>query len=192
MQLDVTVRSSDEENFKLMKDAYDACADQETIKKHGVKPLVKILDEIKDLFSQSNSRPPVKDALLLLANYGVGAFAIAGTGADEKNPDNVVVAVYPPWRIGLPSKERYKDDALVAKYQDVLVKVLSALYPDQDTGSFKGVVELEKKLAAASPPIEDLQDVTVCLHLRSQVRPTSMLITHLPENLQPYVIARGR
>jgi endothelin-converting enzyme len=191
MQLAATVRSSDEQNFKIMKNAYEACADEETIKKQGVKPLIKVLDEIRDVFHKSSSRSRVTDALLLLAKYGVTAFAAAGTGADEKNPDNVVVAVYPPWRIGLPSKERYKDDALVAKYQDVLVKVLSALYTDKDTGSFKGVVELEKKLASASPPIEDLQDVTVGL------MPLSLSL-HIDannfssENVQPDVTVGGR
>jgi endothelin-converting enzyme len=161
MHLGVTVRSSDEENFKIMKSAYDACADVDGIKKQGAKPLTKVLDEIKGLFGESATAPHVTDVVLLLAKYGVTAFVAVGTGADEKNPDSVVVSVSPPWRIGLPSKERYKDHALVAKYEDVLVKVLSALYPDQDTGSFKGVVELEKKLADAAPPLEDLQDVTV-------------------------------
>jgi endothelin-converting enzyme len=162
MHLDVSSRSADKANFEKMKAVYDACLDEAAIRKQGVAPLTKVLKEIKDTFSASTSgKPVVKDTILLLAKYGVSALVTAGTGADDKDPDTIVVSVSPPWTIGLPSKERYEDEKLVEKYQAVLTKVLVALYPDQDKDSFFHVVDLEKKLAAASPDQEDLFDVTV-------------------------------
>ena len=40
----------DEENFNMLKDAYNACMDEERIKKAGAQPLIDILRKIEDLF----------------------------------------------------------------------------------------------------------------------------------------------
>lgn len=40
----------DEENFNMLKAAYDACMDEERIKKAGARPLIEILRKIEDLF----------------------------------------------------------------------------------------------------------------------------------------------
>lgn len=149
-----------------MKSAYDACLNEDQIKKAGVAPLMHILDEIKKTFplatnrgSDSNS---LSDVITLLARYGITTLVGAVTGADDTDPDTVVVAVSAPYSIGLPSKERYEDDQLVEKYRQVAIEVLTALYPDQDKASFSKIIDLEKKLAAASPANEDRDDVTVC------------------------------
>lgn len=162
MQLQTTSKSADEENFDKMKAAYDACLDEDKIKSLGSEPLLKILDEIKGTFSAAAADShDIKDAILLLAQYGVTGLITAGTGADDTDPDTVVVSISAPWSFGLPSKERYEDDKLVEKYRDVAVEVLRNLYPKQDKKDFAGVIDLEKKLAAASPSEEDREDVTV-------------------------------
>lgn len=148
-----------------MKASYDACLDEDKIKSVGVEPLVQILDEIKKAYpiegTASVDASPTKDTILFLARYGIDAFVASGTGADDRDPDSVVVSVAPPGRLGLPSKERYEDEKLVEKYRGVAVEVLSALYPDQNKDNFAKVVDLEKLLAAASPSTEEREDVTV-------------------------------
>jgi len=158
-------KSADEENFDKMKAAYDACLNEDKIKSIGAEPLIKVLDEIKNTYpaTGTDSSHSIKDAVLLLAKYGVTGLVAAGTGADDTDPDTVVVSVSAPYSFGLPSKERYEDEKLVEKYRNVAIEVLSALYPDQDKNTFSGIIDLEKKLAAASPSEEDREDVTVSL-----------------------------
>jgi endothelin-converting enzyme len=153
MQLQTVQKSVDEQNFDKMKAVYDACLDEDRIKGIGAAPLLKVLDEIKQAY-------PAGDAVLLLARYGVTGLIATGTGADDRDPDSVVVSVAAPYSFGLPSKERYEDEKLVEKYRSVTVDVLSALYPDAKKESFSKIVDLEKKLAAASPSTEDREDVT--------------------------------
>lgn len=153
MQLQAAQKSADEENFDKMKAVYDACLDEDKIKSLGIEPLVKVLEEIKQAY-------PKGAAAALLARYGVTGLIATGTGADDRDPDTVVVSVAAPGRFGLPSKERYEDDKLVKKYRDVAVKVLSAIYPEAEADSFSKIIDFEIKLAAASPSTEDREDVT--------------------------------
>lgn len=72
------------------------------------------------------------------------------------------MSISPPWSFGLPSKERYDDDEVLNAYRSVAANVLHRIYPDEDEQNFDRVIELEKKLAAASPSTEEREDVTVC------------------------------
>lgn len=159
MNLMATNKSADEENFDKMKSAYDACLDEDKIKSLGTGPLLQVLDGIKTTYPVDGSAN-LKDAILHLASYGVSALLTAGTGADDRDPDVVVVSVSAPWSFGLPSKERYEDEKLVDKYRAVAVEVLGNIYPEEDKDAYSKVIDLEKKLAAASPPTEDREDVT--------------------------------
>jgi endothelin-converting enzyme len=170
MQLSPAGQSTDELNFNKLSSAYNACLDEDAIQKIGLRPLTEVIDQVKKSFplggsSAGRSTNAISKTVLLLAKYGVSALVAPGTGADDTDPDTVVVSVSPPWTFGLPAKERYEDDALVKKYQGVLVDVLSKVDPDQDKEALEGVVDLEKKLAAASPSSEDRQDVTVRLSI---------------------------
>jgi endothelin-converting enzyme len=170
MQLATSSHSADEDNFEKMTSAYNACLDEPRIKKLGIQPLAEVADQIKKAFPLKTAvthRPEsaLSDTLLLLAQYGVSSLVSIGTGADDADPDTVVVSVSPPWRIGLPSKERYEDDVLVKKYQNVTIEVLSLLSPELDKDILAGVTVFEKKLAAASPSTEDRQDATVRAHV---------------------------
>ncbi|KXX82006.1 Endothelin-converting enzyme 1 [Madurella mycetomatis] len=164
-ELGISSRSADEDNFEKLTSAYKACLDEPTIKKLGIAPLAKIVESVKLSFpssgsGSSGSGKALSETILLLAKHGISGLVASGTGADDADPDVVVVSVSPPWRIGLPSKERYEDDALVKKYQAVVVEVLSQLSPEAGEEDLAAVVEFEKRLAAASPPTEERQDVT--------------------------------
>jgi len=164
MQLVASKKSADEENFDKMKAAYDACLNEDKIKSLGEKPLKDVTEEIKKTYSvaapQSSDKHDLKDIILLLARYGITSLVSVGTGADDTDPDTVVVSVSAPYSFGLPSKERYEDNKLVEKYRDVAVDVLTALYHGVDVDAFGKIIDLEKRLAAASPDSEDRDDVT--------------------------------
>jgi endothelin-converting enzyme len=164
MRLMAVEKSTDEENFDKMKAAYDACLDEDMIKKAGAAPLTELLDEIKQAYpanalGRSDSHD-LKNAILLLAKYGVSVLVSSGTGADDTDPDKVVISVSPPWSFGLPSKERYEDHKLFEKYRDVTLNVLYGLYPNEDWTKFGEIADLEQRLAAASPSTEEREDVT--------------------------------
>lgn len=162
MQLISVKKSADEDNFDKMKEAYNACLNEDKIKSVGAEPLLKSIKEFKEIYPSSNGgEHSLKDAILQLAKYGVSGLVSAGTGADDTDPDTVVISVSAPWSFGLPSKERYEDEKLVEKYRGVAVEVLTALDSDQKKEVFEGIIDLEKKLAAASPSTEEREDVTV-------------------------------
>jgi len=186
----------DQENFEKLKAAYDACLDEDTIKKAGLAPLAELLDAINHIypsayFRSRGSSDSLSEAVIYLAKLGVTALVSSGTGADDRDPDKVVVSVAAPYRIGLPAKELYSDEKVVEKYKTVIHDVFAALYPEQliyIEDSTNALVEFEKKLAAASPDAEDRDDVTVRIS-----HPCCLSMTNLfeLEILQPNVPQRG-
>jgi endothelin-converting enzyme len=173
MQLAASAKDPDEANFDKMKAAYDACMDEDSVKKEGLKPLMEIINHVKELYPISVSGVNAKDerlqtAILYLYQLGVTAIIAPYTGADDKDPDSVIVAITPPQRIGLPAKELYHDEKIVGRYKSVVSEVFSGLFPGLDVGAVgDGIVDFEKKLAAAAPREEDANDVTVGFLLNS-------------------------
>lgn len=167
-QLLTTASSIDQQNFNKLKAAYDACMDEDLIRDAGLKPLREILHEVADMFSAKSDETQIQkksdlgDVIEFLQKLGVSALISVGVGADDKDPDTVVVQASPPYSIGLPAKDYYGDGAVVKKYEDTLTAVLGNIYPDHGNSKnlSRAVVELEKKLAAASPDAEDRDDVT--------------------------------
>jgi endothelin-converting enzyme len=174
--LDTLTASVDQENFDKLKAAYNACLDEDTIKARGVEPLIKMLNRTTGPFSEhyldsssSKGQTVLTDTIVELANLGVSALVAAGTGADDRDPDTVIISVSAPYSIGLPAKELYEDEKIVKKYEDVVSQVMSALYQHSDSISksdARTLVDFEKKLAAASPDAEDRDDVTVGVHTK--------------------------
>lgn len=172
--------------------------DEEAIKKKGIKPLQEILHQVADMFPvtesafrkgtalESKDEEDLADTMLYLAKIGVSSLVSCGAGADDKDPDVVVVQCAPPYRIGLPAKDYYSDEDVMQKYEDTVAQIIENLHPDHsnttllagwmDDGEHSSiaargkskdfaheVVEFEKQLAAASPDAEDRDDVTVSL-----------------------------
>ena len=160
-QLSTSVKSTDEANFDKLKAGYEACLDEDAIKRIGNKPLEPILQKLQQAYPLSDdSQYGLVDALSYMADLGITPFVMPYVGADDKDPDTVVVTISPPYSLGLPAKEYYKDPKLVAKYESVLGKVTSAILQNEKVKSHE-VVEFEKKLAAFSPDAADFGDVTV-------------------------------
>src|SRR5271169_3534388 len=114
--------------------------DEDTIKKDGVEPLLEILHQVADLFPiqesasrrrttiEANGSDALADTILYLAELGVPSLVSLGAGADDKDPDTVVVQASPPFRIGLPAKDYYKDNSVVEKYEKTLAQILEQLH----------------------------------------------------------------
>ncbi|KAI1447479.1 endothelin-converting enzyme 1 [Annulohypoxylon stygium] len=165
--------SSDEENFNMIQEAYNSCMNETSLQKIGVAPLVTLIDQIVASFpvAEGNSEPVQKadyaalsDTILLLEKIGVGSFVGLGVGADDKNPDVVIIQAYPSG-LSLPSPEYYQDNDTVALYQAMLGEVFAALLPTNSSKASaqdlaQSVIDFEKKIAAITPPPEDQSDVT--------------------------------
>lgn len=192
-----SLSSVDQQNFEKLKHAYDACMDEEAVKNDGIKPLKEIINNVADLFPVPDSAFGERTSLMLedsaeladtigyLAKIGVTALLSLGVGADDKDPDTVVVQISPPYKIGLPAKNYYENIDVVKNYTEAFTKVLEQIHlaHEQENSTphvswaserrrnidaqryiqdyAQEVVEFEKKLAAASPDAEDSGDVTV-------------------------------
>ncbi|KAI4592639.1 hypothetical protein KJ359_010541 [Pestalotiopsis sp. 9143b] len=168
--------STDEANFNIMKDAYDACINETVIKEIGVQPLVSLVNEVAHSFPVSeksftnnevvaeNDHASLSKTILQLEKWGISTFEYLGTGADDKNPEVVIIQASPAG-LTLPSPEYYEDEDTVEKYQAMLGEVFASFLPSNSSRKHssklaKSVVDLEKKIAAITPPPEDQQDVT--------------------------------
>ncbi|KAI1846488.1 hypothetical protein JX266_007385 [Neoarthrinium moseri] len=176
MRLASVVASTDEENFNVMKVAYNACINETAIKQVGVQPLVDLIREVAEVFPVVDGSDTanevlgkddyarLSDTILLLEKWGVSTFEELGTGADDKDPELVIIQAS-PGGISLPSPEYYDDKDTIHKYEETLSAVFGKLLPNKKAQAqadklAKSVVELEKKIAAVTPPPEDQQDVT--------------------------------
>ncbi|KAK5631306.1 hypothetical protein RRF57_007020 [Xylaria bambusicola] len=176
MNLQRLVASTDEENFLTMQESYNACMNEATLKKIGVDPLTDLISQVAQSFPvddaayeteelpQLEDYSKLSDTILLLEQLQVTSFEALYTGADDKNPDVVIVQAMPAG-YNLPSPEYYGDNDTVKQYQATLEQVFSSLLPTtaskkSATKLSQSVVALEKKIAALTPPPEDRQDVT--------------------------------
>jgi endothelin-converting enzyme len=77
-------KSTDKENFAKMKLAYNACKDEVAIKKYGVTPLRKILDDFETMYPLAGLPTTGNDELtktvIWLAKNSVSGFVSAGVG----------------------------------------------------------------------------------------------------------------
>jgi endothelin-converting enzyme len=69
--------AADEENFRKLKSAYNACLDEATISRRGSEPLDALLAQFEDIYSAGSaavgSDVNITDAVLFLTNSGVTA-----------------------------------------------------------------------------------------------------------------------
>ncbi|KAI1376163.1 endothelin-converting enzyme 1 [Hypoxylon crocopeplum] len=168
------VASTDEENFLMIQEAYNACMNETTLQGIGVAPLVSLIEEVATSFPVAEGAldqpleqadyAALSDTILLLEQIGITSFVGLAAGADDKNPDVVIIQAYPAGLV-LPSPEYYEDNDTLSTYQSMLGEVFATLLPTNSSKSSakqlaESVVDLEKKIAAATPPPEDQSDVT--------------------------------
>ncbi|KAI1822367.1 peptidase family M13 [Xylaria intraflava] len=168
--------SIDEDNFLTMQESYNACTNEAALKSTGAMPLIHFIDEVAQSFPVSDEayitekplRPEdyaaLSDTIFLLEKLQVTSFESLDTGADDRNPDAVIIRAMPAG-YNLPSPEYYNDNDVVNQYKAMLEQVFSSLLPTATskksaTKLAQSVVELEKEFAGLSPPLEDRRDIT--------------------------------
>lgn len=94
--------------------------------------------------------------------------------ADDKDPDSTILTLTAPRSPGLPSKEYYKNEPVVADYSKTIGLVLEALlrrtkrdspfseaFPSLESEDLvNSIVGFESKLAEVTPDAEDAEDIT--------------------------------
>ena len=214
--------------FDKLKGAYDACMDEERIKQIGSDPLLDVLRKIQELFpasrphQRSSSFPRLEiqqqkgllykgenqlsTTVSFLTSIGINSILSFSVGADDRDPDSVVISLTAPRSPGLPSKEYYKDAKLVKSYGEVIGQVLEGLlheaYPNstfsdknpsrifpQSEDLVEAIVSLEAKLALATPDTADAEDVTKYYNPRTIEETRSLFpqlsVQYIISNLAP-------
>jgi endothelin-converting enzyme len=206
--LSVSMSSIDQDNFEELQRGYNACMDLDGIRKVGIDPLIDLLVELEGVYPEklpspnppqptfppTPPKPPVPpvenvsfgmpEVMIFLRNRGIGGIVDIGVGADDKNPDDVVIMASPPFSAGLPAKSYYESDAVLAKYKAAIGAVFNNLVKHaptimEDYSELAGkVVDLEKQLSEHVPELEDLYDVTKSYNVMS-VQETAKLAPQL-------------
>lgn len=211
-----TSSSPDKEIFTKMQDGYNACMNETRLKDIGSKPLIDLLVKLGDIYPAK--KPKGKDTTLteavqFLMTIGSSGPISLGVGADDKDPEENVVALSPPWSFGLPSKQYYQKKDVIDAYKDTIGQVLEALMKEapepshvlvstfQVPGSVgalneqlvEALIYFEASLATASPDPEDLQDITKVYNPRTLDETESYnpaisiktLISHFSDGYKP-------
>ncbi|KAJ0423789.1 hypothetical protein BJY00DRAFT_278326 [Aspergillus carlsbadensis] len=171
---------ADSNIFDKLKAGYKSCRDEEMVKKRGTEPLVKMLEEFEKVYTIGSkletSEAGLTDAVLYLTKSGVRALLGTYGSPDDRDPDNVVVFVSPPRRIGLPAREYYNNTKTVSEYTAVVEKVLGSFVGDgKQKHRLKNVVEFESKLADVTPDTQTQEDVTKYYNPRTLEETKSLL-----------------
>lgn len=168
--------SLDKANFNKLRDGYSACMDEDLIAKRGLEPVLELVNELKGIYplaesSKAKGKPKkpegttqgLTDAIAYLQELGLAGFIDFGISADDKDPDTPVLSLQGPRRIGLRSKEEYKDDKVVEKYTSTISAMFKIIARKQGLdisaeALSEGIVALEKELSKISMDEEDAND----------------------------------
>ncbi|KAJ6093337.1 hypothetical protein N7486_008626 [Penicillium sp. IBT 16267x] len=152
-------------NFKKLKDAYDACLDESTIRERGISPLVEVLAKLQSIYPANDettlgAEDHITDAVLFLIQTNIEALVSPSVSPDDRDPDNVAIFVNPPREIGLPAREYYNNTEMVAKYTNVVKQIFQAFEVSDFEKISENVVNFEKELADVTPDTATQEDVT--------------------------------
>lgn len=182
--------SPDEAIFAKMQDSYNACLNETHLRTVGSKPLIDLLVELGNIYPEKEPKgndTSLTDAVQFLMGIGARGPISLGVGADDRDPDENVISLSPPWSFGLPSKQYYHRNDVLDLYKATIGQVLEALMREapgpshvlistfQAPGSVgvlneqlvEALVYFEAQIATASPDPEDLQDITKVYNPRS-------------------------
>ncbi|KAL5000245.1 hypothetical protein BDV10DRAFT_40155 [Aspergillus recurvatus] len=166
--------------FEKLKAGYNACFDEDAVKKRGNEPLMKLLDDFEKIYSLGSAtdgpEAGLTDAVLYLYKTGVPALVLPSVSPDDRDPDNVVIFLTPLRKIGLPAREYYNDTQTVSDYTAVVEKVLGQFVESKKENQFlKDVVAFESALADVTPTTQVQEDVTQYYNPRSIEETESLL-----------------
>ncbi|KAL3438351.1 hypothetical protein BDV09DRAFT_160584 [Aspergillus tetrazonus] len=171
---------ADSKIFEKLNAGYNACFDEDAVRNRGNEPLVKLLNDFENIYSLDSAtggtEAGLTDAVLYLYKSGVPALVLPSVSPDDRDPDNVVIFLTPPRKIGLPAREYYNDTQTVSDYTAVVETVLGEFVGSKKGKQFsKDVVAFESALADVTPTTQVQEDVTQYYNPRSIEETESLL-----------------
>ncbi|KAI0319791.1 hypothetical protein OF83DRAFT_1108212 [Amylostereum chailletii] len=149
--------SADEELLSKLRNAYTSCTDEDTLDEFGEGPLKELSRVIKGLFRGDSTeiqssvsdadkkRDGLTAALAYLHSKGLpGLFDLSIEGDAAVDPNFMVLWFSQPGSFGLPSKEYFEDKSIRALYRNVLSRLISSLYNDDESASARLAHEFEE------------------------------------------------
>lgn len=169
---------------QMVGDYFSTGMDEEAIASAGIQPIQGLIDRIAAIESLGD----VGEVLLETIPIGVGAFFGMGVAPDFEDADRYLVYVG-QGGLGLPERDYYlRDDdrstALRSSYLDHVTAQLENLGWGGRTDA-EAIFEMEKRLAEASLPAEQLRDLQLTLN-RHRVED----LDALTPSLQPSALLR--
>ena len=168
--------SLEQDNLGKIQSAYAACMNETAIQQLGNEPLFEVLSSLEDI--NQNHGPNITAYVDYLMSFGQSALIKLGVTIDPYNPDQQVVLLTGPG-LGLDAKAFYKDERMVALYKETITAVFTRLNQTEEASicpqsklcgqlasfakpsAVQALVELESKIAAATPDAEQSQDPTL-------------------------------
>ncbi|GKT82149.1 peptidase family M13 [Colletotrichum tofieldiae] len=136
----------DQDNFKLMTDAYNACLNNTAVEEEGLEPLIAIIDHIVDAFPEKASADLITKSddlgkvLLIFAQHTIPTFELITPQWDDINPNRTIITVLPA---GGPLLNFDEDEETLAKYIAIQASVLQAVHPENLTDAEAQKLALE-------------------------------------------------
>ncbi|TPX52421.1 hypothetical protein SeMB42_g01407, partial [Synchytrium endobioticum] len=152
--------------FANISSLYQSCMNESVIDSRGAEPIEALLERATAFFPLADRKGKLSllnltASLAAFHDIGLSPFFGIIVGPDAKQPEvNVINMVQSG--LGLPSKDYYKDDKVMAVYQDAMAELFKLLslrkLVDWTMDNFAaGVVSLEKEIAKISWDPEQLQ-----------------------------------
>ncbi|KAK1985049.1 peptidase family M13 [Colletotrichum cereale] len=136
----------DQENFKLIVDAYNACVNNTVVEAAGLRPLIGLIDRVAAAFPVANTTEDrqrkvskgdaenMGKALLLFGQHGISTFQSIDFTTEDLNTNKTILTVLPG---GSPviSKSQSRNDETVKEYTRIMAGILREVHPHKPTGS---------------------------------------------------------
>ncbi|KAF8636703.1 hypothetical protein AX17_003507 [Amanita inopinata Kibby_2008] len=126
----------DEEILRKLRDFYSSCLKEDQLNDIGVVPLLHVIKTIRRLYenkdrdaegSDDSERRGLTAAVAYLHSRDIPALFSFDVEGDVGNDPNYMVLWFSQPSIGLPSKEYYEDESILAVYSDVVESLLLTL-----------------------------------------------------------------
>ncbi|KAK1989833.1 peptidase family M13 [Colletotrichum falcatum] len=134
----------DQDNFKLIVAAYDACMNNTAVGAAGLQPLIGLIDRVAAAFPVANTNEDrqrkvskgdaenMGKTLLLFAQHGISTFENINVAYEDRNPNKTILSVLPGGK-PLLTKSQSQDNDTVEEYVRVMAGVLQEVHPSKPT-----------------------------------------------------------
>ncbi|KAF6841440.1 peptidase family m13 protein [Colletotrichum plurivorum] len=129
---------ADQENFKLITDAYNACLNITTIEAVGLQPLMDFIDQVvqaypvaeaeKDRPISTEDGPVLGEVLLFFARHGISTFESITVEWKDIDPNKMMVSVLPGGSLFL-NPDQMADMAIFEEYSRIQAAILEKVHP---------------------------------------------------------------